>query len=98
MWKLIFLLTLITGCGYFYETQRTDIEYQDAEEVNPAADYAFSDFDRLCFSCHNSSAPNIPKDEAGFKASKKVIASIKSGKMPPNKSGFNKARALEFFQ
>lgn len=45
-----------------------------------------------CFSsgCHNGNGVRIPTIGNGFKESKKVLARVLDGSMPPNQNGFDK--------
>ena len=98
MKKYLFLTCFfVVSCGgddYFVPQPkgRTTVEKPDGQPVA----YSFSKIEKSCFSCHNSSAPKIPLDEKGFKASKKVRARIEDGTMPPSQKDWDKKKALEY--
>lgn len=85
------LACIVIACG----SRETEIRYED--HTTPK-EYTWDDMKAKCFTCHNSSAPQIPVDEAGFKSSEKVKLRISGGSMPPNKDGFDKAAALSYLE
>jgi len=88
----------VVACGGYFEDERTEIVFEDEKPKPLPKVYTWADMKKACFNCHNSSAPPIPLDEAGFRASPKVRARIQDDTMPPNKSGFVKSKALEYLQ
>ena len=93
MIKFLFIAVLFAACG----APEEEIVYVDKKPDNVKA-YAWSDMKSYCLTCHNSSAPAIPLDEAGFKASAKVKKRIADGSMPPNNKEFKKDRALKYLE
>ena len=82
--------TSMVSCG----SKETEIVYEDNK---PAVPYNFEILKSKCSKCHPSSAPALPTDEAGWKASAKIKSEITSGDMPKGSQvGFDKAAALKF--
>jgi len=88
---LAFLVVLF-GCG------SKETIYPAPKPTGGTA-YTFQELDAVCSKCHNDSTsnPKIPHEEVAFRAAAKVKAEIQSGDMPPNPAGFDKAKALAFF-
>lgn len=85
----LFLMLFLISCG------GDEIIYKNKPVDNNVV-YGFADMEKACFSCHNEKAPEIPLDEAGFKASASVRARIQDGTMPPDASSFSKDAALKY--
>lgn len=91
----LFAIFMMFACGM---QRGVEVRYKKKEPANPDQPYVFADMDRYCFNCHNSSAPKIPLDEEGFKASAKVKARISNGSMPPSAGDFDKDKAIAYIE
>lgn len=95
--RIIFLSILFLGCGADdYIVPQPKGQTRVEKPGSPDVAYTFGKMKRSCFGCHNATAPKIPLDEDGFKASSKVKARIKDGTMPPSQSDWDIKKALDY--